>query len=288
MTAPSICQWIGYETDCPHKGSTSCRHVPTTGLQSRWWDSDPAKPHPANEFGAGLDFDSQLRVHETMARRQYGRILNSLRVENRPGWFDRMLNQRIFPTLNHIGFDEPISKGLFGIAPSSWSLMGPVDDKIIAFHPRINREIEDVRQGLKLKTENGNGSLSRSPGSASTIISGTLNENLSPARLFDLLDEIATPWIVLPRAFLFLKRHHCRYLPAYLTTIDRESRDAFLMLFSRITVEFVANFSLKFAARCHQPDQIANLLFHGYAALFWKTLRCPPQNLENSAVFDTI
>jgi hypothetical protein len=222
-----------------------------------------------------------------MARRQYGLILNSLRVENRPGWFDRMLNQRIFPTLNHIGFDEPISKGLFGIAPSSWSLMGPVDDKIIAFHPRINREIEDVRQGLKLKTANGNGSLSRSTGSAYTIISGTLNKNLSPDRLFDLLDEIATPWIVLPRAFLFLKRHHCRYLPAYLTTIDRESRESFLMLFSRITVEFVANFSLKFAARCHQPDQIANLLFHGYAALFWKTLRCPPQNLENSAVFDT-
>ena len=36
----------------------------------------------------------------------------------------------------------------------------------------------------------------------------------------------------------------------------------------------------------HQPDQITKLLFYGYTALFWKTLRCPPQNLENSAAFD--
>jgi hypothetical protein len=234
-----------------------------------------------------MDFDSRLRVYETMARRRYGLILNSLDAENRPGWFDRMLGQRIFPTLDRIGFDESISKGFFEIALSSWSLMGPADDKIIAFQPRINQEIEDVRQGLGLKTANGNGPLSRSAGSVSTVISGNLNENLSPDRLFDLLDEIATPWIVLPRAFRFLKKHHCRYLPAYLTTIDREARESVLMLFSRIAVELMGNYSLKFAARCHPPDQTAKLSFYGYAALFWKLLRCPPQNLENSAAFDT-
>ncbi|MEE4261063.1 MAG: hypothetical protein V2I56_00110 [Desulfobacteraceae bacterium] len=286
MTAPSICQRIGYENDCPHKGSTSCRHVPTAGLQPRWWDSDPAKPHPVNGFGTGLSFDSQLRVHESMVRRQYGLILKSLPVKKGPRWFDRMLSQRIFPPINRIGLDEPISKGLFEIAPSSWSLMGPANDKIIAFHPKIHQEIEDVRQGLELKSGNRSGTFSRPTGSASTVISGNLNENLSPDRLFDLFNEIATPWIVLPRAFCFLEKHQCRYLPAYLTTIDRETRESFLMLFSRITVEFVGNFSLKFAARCRQPDEIARLLFYGYAALFWKTLRNPPQNLENGAAFD--
>ena len=286
MTATSPCQRIGYENDCPHKGSTSCRHVPPAGLEPRWCASNPSKPHPENRSGVGMDFDNRLRVYENTARRRYRQILNSLSVEKQPGWFDRMLSRRIFPTLNRIGFDDPVSKGLFGTAPSSWSLMGSANDKIIAFHPKINQEIEEVRQGLKLKIGNPNGTYSRFTGSASTVISGTLNENLSPDRLFDLLDEIATPWIVLPRAFRFLKKHQCRYLPAYLATINRETRESFLMLFSRISVEFVGNFSLKFAAGCHQPDQITKLLFYGYTALFWKTLRCPPQNLENSAAFD--
>ena len=286
MTATSLCQRIGYENDCPHMGSTSCRHVPPAGLGPRSSACDLRKPHPEIRPGTGMDFDNQLRVHENTARRRYGQILSALSVEKRPGWLDRMLSQRIFPTLNRIGFEDPISKGLFEIAPSSWSPMGPAGDKIIAFHPRINQEIEDVRQGLQLKAVNDPGNLSRSTGLASTVITGTINENLSPDHLFDLLDEIATPWIVLPRAFRFLEKHHCRYLPAYLATIDRETREPCLMLFSRITVEFVGNFFLKFAGRCHQPDQIAKLLFYGYATLFWKTLRCPPENLVNSAAFD--
>ena len=231
-----------------------------------------------------MGFDNQLRIYENSARRRCNQILDSLSADKQPEWFERMLSQRIFPTLNRIGFDDPISRGLFEIAHSSWSLMGPVNDKIIAFHPKINQEIEEVRQGLKLKAGKDKGTFSRS-----TVISGTLYDNQSPDRLFDLLDEIATPWIVLPRAFRFLKKHQCRYLPAYLATIDREtkeSRESFLMLFSRIAVEFVGNFSLKFAAGCHQADQITKLLFHGYAALFWKTLRCPSENLENSAAFD--
>jgi hypothetical protein len=49
----------------------------------------------------------------------------------------------------------------------------------------------------------------------------------------------------------------------------------------------LGNFSLKFADRHHPPDQLTKLLFYGYSALFWKTLRCPPANLENSAAFDS-
>jgi hypothetical protein len=286
MTATSLCQRIGFENDCPHKGSTSCRQAPSAGFEPRWCAGNSSKPHPQNWPGVGMAFDNQLRVYENTARRQYEQLLNALSVEKQPGWFDRMLSQRIFPTLNRIGFDDQISKGLFEIAPSSWSLMGPVNDKIIAFHPKIDQEIEDVRQGLQLKAVGEHDNLYRPTGSAATVIFGSINKNLSPDRLFDLLDEIATPWIVLPRAFRFLEKHQCRYLPAYLATIDRETRETCLMLFSRIAVEFVGNFSLKFAAKCHQTDQITKLLFHGYAALFWKTLRCPPQNLENSAAFD--
>ena len=59
-----------------------------------------------------------------------------------------------------------------------------------------------------------------------------------------------------------------------------------MKLFSRIAVEFVGNYTLKFADKCHPLDQLSKLLFYGYSALFWRTLRCPPENLENSAAFD--
>jgi len=75
-------------------------------------------------------------------------------------------------------------------------------------------------------------------------------------------------------------------LPVYLKTIDRETDESCLKLFSRIAVEFMGNYTLKFADRCHPLDQLTKLLFYGYSALFWKTLRCPPENLENSAAFD--
>ena len=48
---------------------------------------------------------------------------------------------------------------------------------------------------------------------------------------FDLLDDISTPWIILPRAFRFLKKSQCHYLPVYLKTIDRENRELCLKLF---------------------------------------------------------
>jgi hypothetical protein len=212
-------------------------------------------------------------------------LLNTLSLEKLPEWFDQMLDQRFFPALNRIGFDPAISKGFFEIASSSWCRMGPADDNIIAFHPKIDREIEEVRQGLNHKIRNGH-RFSHFVASTPSSISGTIHENHSPNHLFDLFKEVATPWIVLPRASGFMEKDQCRYLPAYLTTIAREPQEPFLMLFGRITVEFMGNYSLKFAASCHPPHRIAKLLFHAYAGLFWKTLRCPPRNLENSAVFD--
>lgn len=125
-----------------------------------------------------------------------------------------------------------------------------------------------------------------STGERPQIISDTMKHNASPENLFNLLDEITTPWIILPRAFRFLKKRQCCYLPVYLKTINREIDESCLKLFSRIAVEFVGNYTLKFADRHHPLVQLTKLLFYGYSALFWKTLRCPPENLESSAAFD--
>jgi hypothetical protein len=286
MTSSNTCRPIRPKNDRPGQGTTPCRHAQIAGYSLPCSRKYADKPYPEFSYDAGRDFDNQLRTYENLARRQYLRLLNNLSLEKLPAWFEKMLSQRLLPTLHRIGFDEPISKGLFEIASSSWCHVGPANEKIIAFHPNIDREIEDVRQGVSLKAGNASDPFKRFTGSGPTAIFGTMNKDPSPDHLFELLDNIATPWIVLPRAFRFLKRDQCRYLTAYLAAVEHEKSESLLMLFGRITVEFVGNFSLKFADSCHRPDHVAKLLFYGYAALFWKTLRCPPKNLENSAVFD--
>jgi hypothetical protein len=197
-----------------------------------------------------------------------------------------MMDRSLLPPLHRIGFDEPISKVLFKVAPNSWRLMGPLNKKILAFHPVITQQVEEVRRGIELKAYKKSEVFTGAASVMPQKISGAIEENSSPENLFGLLDEIATPWIILPRAFRFLKRNQCRYLLAYLKTIDRETQETSLKMFSRITTEFMGNFSLKFADKHHPPDQLTKLLFYGYSILFWKNLRCPPENLENSAVFD--
>ncbi len=286
MSSATPCRLILCKSDCPNQGSTPYHRVQFAGHALPCPEQNANNSYPGMRNMAGRDFDNQLRTYENMARCQYSRLLNALSSERLPGWLDKMLNRRILPALDRIGFDGAISMGLFEIASSSWCRMGPANDKTIAFHPQIDREIEEVLRGLELTAGSVNGTLARPPGSAGAVFSGTINERKYPENLFALLDNIATPWIVLPRAFRFLEKDQARYLPAYLSTIEQEKRESFLMLFGRITIEFVGNFSLKFAARHHQPDKIAKLLFYGYTALFWKTLRCPPENLENSAAFD--
>ena len=281
------CKVIRYESYCvdkkppAHHSFKPARcyhpHLPKTYLS-------PA--YPAYDLGIKLEFVDQIQALEKNARYQYSKILESLVFRKLPRWFDQMLDHRLLPTLNRIGFDEPISRVLFKIAPSSWKLMGPMNEKIIAFHPVINQQVEEVRQGLELNVGKKNEISPCSFKALPSINSGTMKDNASPENIFGLFDEIATPWIILPRAFRFLKKSHFRYLSAYLKTIDRETREMGLKVFSRITTEFLGNFCLKFADRHHPPDQLTKLLFYGYSALFWKNLRCPPDNLENSLAFD--
>ena len=285
MTSKSLRRLVRCKNEQPRQESRSYHHLQTAGQALPCFKRDANNPCSEFPRTSGRDFENRLLKNENLARRQYVRLLNTLSLEKLPEWFDQMLNQRFFPALNRIGFDRTILEGLFEIASSSWCRMGPEGDKIIGFHPKIDREIEEVRQGLNQKINNSH-RFSHFVASTPSFISGTIHENQSPNHIFDLFTEVATPWIVLPRASGFLKKDQCRYLPAYLTTIEREPQEPFSMLFSRITVEFMGNYCLKFATSCHPPNQIAKLLFHAYACLFWKTLRCPPRNLENSAVFD--
>jgi hypothetical protein len=286
MTAIDPCKVIRYENYCLNKRSPNYHVFQPADYHPFKPKTNSSKPHSAYGMEAGAEFDDQLLALEKYARYQYLKKLASLTFDQLPRWFDQLLDHSLLPTLHRIGFDEPISKVFFKIAQSSWKLMGPLNEKIVAFHPLINQQIEEVGHGLELKASRNGNMIPCAPAEMPQIISGTIKDNASPENLFDLLDEITTSWIILPRAFRFLKKRECFYLPVYTKTIDRETDASCLKLFSRIAVEFVGNYTLKFADKCHPLDQLSKLLFYGYSALFWRTLRCPPENLENSAAFD--
>ncbi len=251
MTSISPHNLIRFEKHPLKKGPASSRQANPVGHHPRQSKklSDPL--YPVANLSAGIDFEGQLRAFENIARHEYLKISKSLSFPKLPRWFRQRLEQSILPTLNRIGFDESFGRILFAMAAPSWQLMGPANEKIKAFDPRIDQEIKEILRGLLMQA-----------------------------------NEIATPWIVLPRAFSFLKEQDGRYLPAYLKTIDIETNEYCLKLFIRIAVEFVGNYALKFANNRYPPNQLAKLLYYGFSAMLWKNLRCPPEGMEDCAVFD--
>ena len=286
MAASSSCNLIDYQAYRENKRLAVFNKRRRTGFPGPQEKQTKNTPCDLLSADLGRNFDHQLLAYENSARCMCLKIYKNLSLEKLPGGLEQMLTCSILPSLQRIGFDKPIAKMLFEIAPLAWKLLAPTHNKSIPFQPLINREIEAVQQAFEFKFDDTNVHLPRSASASPAFIPGSINETNFPAHLFKMLNQIATPWIILPRAFRFLQRDQCRYLPVYLKILDAEKRESCLKLFSRITVEFMGNFSFKFADSRFLPDELSKLLFYGYAALFWKTLRCPPRNLENSALFD--
>ena len=244
---------------------------------------------PAVELSnTGQDIDGQLRAFEINARNKFVKLKKSLKLNGIPPWLDRKLEQAVFPTLQRLGYDRLMAGTLFEISPSDWKFMGSANEKTIVLHPEIQREIKEVIRGLAPQTAGTDDHTPRLAHTTPAAMIGTLDRNFSPEHLLELLNKIDTSWITLPRAYAFLERNHSRYLPQYLKTIESRASASCLAVFSRITLEFLGNFALKFADRHHSQSQLEKLLFYGYAAIYWKTLRKPSPGMENSAVFEHV
>ena len=230
--------------------------------------------------------DRHLRLLENMARHNFLMIKKDLKLKKLSERLGQKLDHTVLPTLQRIGYDGLIARTLFELTPADWKFMGPVNEKIIVLRPEINHDVREVLSGLSQNNAGDNANLPRFAGPSLAVMTGSINDNSSPEHLFELLDKIDISWITLPRVFRFLQRGHNRYLPGYLKAIESQTNEAILKIFSRITIEFMANFATKFTDEHHSPDQIEKLLFYGYSALYWKNLRKPPADMANCAVFD--
>jgi hypothetical protein len=233
-----------------------------------------------------LSRDDQYTAEENRIRKKFTAATATLPMADMPVWLVQFSEARMVPKLAEIGIEPELSRALFKMAAPAWEHMGPIDAKTIYFHPALMWELMDIRSGyLNASRQN----------SEKRRLLATMNsrdrfemveESTDPRHLFHMLEEIATSWIILPRAFGHLEEKHARWLPGYLESLEKDGRSAFANILIRIIIEFVGNFALKFSRADYPRKVIEDTLFYGYAAMFWKNLRSPPQGVENAMVFE--
>jgi len=226
----------------------------------RFLDRSFSAPHSAapnhtfNLQGADLTegFEMQLRQYETAARDKFRLALAGMPDGKLEGWFRRRLENEIIPALTRIGFDESFSRMLFLTAASSWQRIGPLMDNCIWFWPDLIRNLNAIREEKASKV----GSTSDSS------------------------------WIILPRAYTFLEEEQAASLPCYLQYLAGKPASEFRRILTRIIIEFVGNYTLKYRSSFLPRCLIDSALFYGYAAMFWKNLRNPPPGFEDDLIFN--
>jgi len=194
-------------------------------------------------------YEARLRRFETEAQEKFLIAVENLPQMKQTDWFMRLLDESIIPAFTRIGFDETIVRTLFQMAAPGWQKMGPITKECVWFHPAIIKDIREIRSGIVSKSES------------------------------------ASSWMILPRAYHPLKKHHSHYLPGYLKFLDKETDSEFRKLLVRIIIEFVGNYTFKYLSEILPQRRMVSAIFNGYAAMFWKALRNPPEGFEDDLIF---
>jgi len=213
-------------------------------------------------------------------------ISQTIVITNPAGNRNTYLLNRILPALERMGFNKAFVQTLLMISASAWEPLGRFPENIVHLHPHMRYELDEVRQGLLIQADKkmalDAGPSFMTPKESHDI----LQQSMDPANLHLLFDDITTPWIILPRAYNQLKRHHVHYFPPYLEMIENETNEEALHIFTRIAIEFLANFSIRFADNAFQKEKIVRLVTAGYTAMFWKNLHTPPKGFEDVRIFE--
>jgi hypothetical protein len=232
------------------------------------------------------DISRTIEGYESRAWRLCHTSLKAMTLPKIPRWFEDVMNTRILPVLSEIGMDVPFARSLLQMAMPAWELIGPMTDKTVFYEPEALSELQEVEQGLLRQAENIYATRFWPSLKAPQEFINTVKQNMHPQNLFSLLDEVSTPWIILPRAYRSLERDHCRYLPLYLDMISQSKNEQSLDKWIRIVIEFLANYSIKFADSTYPGQKIRAFVVNGYEAMFWRNLKSPPVGFEDIRIFE--
>ena len=189
---------------------------------------------------------NQIAQYEQKARIKYLSAVQDIDNIPIPGWFNDFLEQSILPPLVRIGFDKKITDSIFRISAPAWELLRFSTAPKLRLHPVLTRYVGEIRRD---------------------VISRPIN------------------WLILPRAHSFLTKRDSLCLIIYLQHLNREANLACEKILLRILTEFIGNYSLKFISSTLPEKQAIEIVFYGYAAMFWKNLQQPPSGLEDLLIF---
>jgi|GEM_PF-895481 len=232
------------------------------------------------------DTQTTLKALEEQAWEAYRSQVRLLALPEPAIGQDTFLGQHILPGLTRIGVDADFGRLLFGLASRAWQAVTIDSDKVVRLHPNLQRDIAEVREGLLIQSEKKmalrSGPIFLSPQETYDQLQAAMD----PANLHLLIDEITTPWIVLPRAYASLQADHLHYLPVYLELIANETNEEALHIFSRIAIEFLANYSIRYANEEYSRQKIVCLVTAAYCAHYWRNLLTPPTGFEDVRLFE--
>jgi hypothetical protein len=189
---------------------------------------------------------SQIAQHEQKARNKYLSAVQHIDNIPLPSWFNDFLGQSVLPPLVRVGFDKKITDSIFRISAPAWELLGFSTAPRLRLHPVLARYAREIRRDVVFRPIN---------------------------------------WIILPRAYSFLTKRDSLCLIVYLQHLNREVNLVSEEILLRILIEFIGNYSLKFISSTLPEKQAIEIVFYGYAAMFWKNLQQPPSGLEDLLIF---
>ncbi|KPJ79005.1 MAG: hypothetical protein AMJ54_00660 [Deltaproteobacteria bacterium SG8_13] len=202
------------------------------------------------------------------------------------GWFARLLDRRLLPALERIGFEKGLARSVMSLAAPAWEQMGPLPASGIRIHPGLTRTIEEIRTatGAECRRQSENQALL--DGLRPSELRSLAAASAEPAGLSTLVEHVAACWLILPRASrtLTMRDSHC--LPIYLPYLDGRQDPGFSKALCRVVIEYIGNFSLTYRRPDLPREETAAALFFGFAAMFWKNLRQPPAGRQHDMICD--
>ncbi len=233
-------------------------------------------------------FEEKTESFEQEAQEKYYAAVQNIQTVALSDRFNRLLERRIIPTLERIGFDRQLCWALFKMTAPAWKTIGPVgDDDVELMYPILMKDIGEIRRGIISNSRKNFRARSILDKMDSQAAYASMNSAMHPAKLLKDFNDISLSWIILPRAYDLLKKDHSRSMLIYIKSLDKEPEFEFTRILARIIIEFVGNYSLKYMDDGQLRDQTVDALFYGYATMFWKNLRTPPNGLEDGLVFES-
>ena len=278
-----------------HSGTTAVR--PFANFHARRHHAAHARQsnHPlrcsfkgAVATGDGPDhvftLDQQIQRHEAIARSHFIGKTAALDTGAITGWFTRLIDDRLLPSLKSIGFDKELGRCFLAMAAPAWESMGRYPPIGLRIDPDLTQAIEEIRACTRIAFRQQSAKKALLDKMKPPDLLSLAARSADPASLHTLIEKIPASWLVLPRAYRTLVPQDSRCLPFYLSCLEDEPDPDFSILLIRVVIDYIANFTLKYHRSTLSDEETATSLFFGCAAMFWKNLRQPPDGYQNDLI----